>query len=265
MNFTTKNISYIPGTYAKKRRDASQLAHQYIKEWERHRLENLRKNQRAPRISKCISFSRKIGVGALEVADFVSERLGVRVVDREILEHIAGKSELSESTVEFFDEYYPGWINEFGSYLFSEKSYTMGDYMRNLASTVYAIADSGPTIFVGRAAHLILPRDRVLAVRIISSKNYRVRRIAGILNVSEEVAEKLLDEKDRQQRDFFKKNFRIKEAPVYEFDIVINRDFIPEANWAADIVAIAYNLKFETKKGEEGESPEALKETDMNP
>lgn len=239
---------YIPGMYtkrAKKRKNTDQLVSQWIQDWETNRLALIKKNELAARVNNCISFSRKIGVGALEIADQVGEKTGLRVVDREILEHIASHSDLKQTTVDFFDERYPGVMNNFGAMLFGEKSFTMGDFMRHLISSVYSIADDSPTIFVGRATHLILPRDRVLAVRFISSKEHRVKRVAGILGIGEAAAEKKLVEEDKRQKDFFKKNFKKKDASPYEFDLVINRDYISEDGWAAELVEQAYKLKFD--------------------
>ena len=246
----TSDMKYFPGMYAgraKKRMNTAQLAEQCIQEWEKKRLAAIKEKESAARINNCISFSRKIGVGALEIADLVSEKTGLRVVDREILEYIAGHSDLKQTTVDFFDERHPGVMNNFGAMLFGEKSFTMGDYMRHLITSVYSIADDGPTIFVGRATHLILPRDKVLAVRFISSKAHRVNRVAGILGISGTAAEKKLVEEDKRQADFFKKNLKKKDASPYEFDLVINRDYITEAGCAAELVAQAYKLKFEEK------------------
>ena len=65
----------------------------------------------------------------------------------------------------FFDERYPGKMSELGAMFFGEKSFIMSDYVKNLVSAVFTFANMGSTIFVGRGIHLILPRDRVLAVR----------------------------------------------------------------------------------------------------
>ncbi len=247
MTDKTNEIKYVPGMYAgraKKRMNTAEMAGQYIREWETKRLAAIKKKELAARVNNCISFSRKIGVGALEIADLVAQRAGLRVVDREILEHIATDSDLKQTTVDFFDERHPGVMSNFGAMLFGEKSFTMGDYMRHLITSVYSIADDSPTIFVGRATHLILPRDRVLAVRFISSKEHRVKRVAGILDMGEAAAEKKLVAEDKRQSEFFKKNLKKKDASPYEFDLVINRDYITEAGWAADLVEQAYKLKF---------------------
>jgi cytidylate kinase len=228
-------LKYIPGTYAKKRADASQMVDQYI----RDREQRLRKIKHP-----AICFSRKIGVGALEIADILAEKINFRVADRELLDHMAQDAKLSDETVAFFDERYPGKMVELSAMLFGEKSFIMSDYIRNFISTVFTFADMGSTIFVGRGTHLILPRERVLAVRFICSNDYRIERLARILDVEEKEAQKILGKIDKEQRDFFKKAFGKKDASPYEFDMIINCEFITEPQQAAEIVALAFKKKF---------------------
>ncbi|MGB5746889.1 MAG: cytidylate kinase family protein, partial [Desulfobacterales bacterium] len=181
----TKNktkINYVPGMHAKQRSDVAHLAGQFIREWEKKHFKLKGKKFEPSEIPPAICFSRKIGGGALEIADLLAEKIYYRIVDRELLEHIAQDKDLSKKTVEFFDERYPGKMSELGSMLFGEKSFIMSDYVKNLISAVFTFSNMGSSIFVGRGAHLILPRDRVLAVRIICSDKFRIERLAGILD-----------------------------------------------------------------------------------
>ncbi len=241
-----RHTPYVPGMYTKKRMNAAAMADQCIREWEMRKQTMKRKQEAEEHIhnSHYISFSRKIGVGALEIADLLAEKIGHKVVDRQIIEHIAEQRSVRTNTLDDFDERYPGIINNFVSLLFGEKSFTMGDYMRHLVDGVLQIAETGPTIFVGRATHLILPRENVLAVRFISSREHRAKRVADILNISVKEALVKLDEEDKFQREFFRKNFGKKDASPYEFDLVINRDYLTEAHDAAELVYRAYVLKF---------------------
>ncbi|MFH1242077.1 MAG: cytidylate kinase-like family protein [Pseudomonadota bacterium] len=234
---------YVPGTYARKRPDAAQLASRFIKEWDEKRLEGKAEVSRHE-MPPAISFSRKIGVGALEIADIVAEKTGCRVVDRELLEHIAGEAQLNKKTVALFDERYPGLLEELLSMALTEKAFIESDYARHLFSAVFFMASSESTIFVGRGTHLILPRDRVLAVRLISSKEHRVKRLARILMVDERESRSKLEQVDKEQRDFFKKVYGKRDASPYEFDLVINCDYLGEPQWAAEIIATAFREKF---------------------
>jgi cytidylate kinase len=239
---------YIPGMYSNKKPTGKQLADNYFQELDKKLIEKERtKNQ--PIFYPTISFSRKIGVGALEIANILSEDIGYHVVDREILMHIANESKLNEKTVAFFDERYPGKTKEFLKFLFGEKSFIKSDYSNSLFSSVISLAGLKPTIFVGRGTHLILPRDRVLAVRFICSDNHRIKRLASILEVkTSEVAAKL-EQIDKEQNEFFKKTFGKKDASPYEFDMVINCDYINDPHSAARIVANAFKEKFGSEIG----------------
>jgi cytidylate kinase len=235
---------YMPGFYGKKRRSPGVLVNNYYREWEKRQLE-IKKKKPKLEMPPTICFSRKIGVGALEVADILSEKINYRVFDREILEHMAGDAKVSEKTVAFFDELYPGKMNELGAYLFGEKSFVKNDYAKHLFKTVLSLAHLEPCIFVGRGTHLILPRDRILAVRFIGGKEHRISRLAKILKITKEQADRKLESIDKEQKAFFKTVHGKKDVSPSEFDLVINFDYITTPQWAADIVEKAFSAKFE--------------------
>lgn len=236
-----RRVTYTPGVYGQERRSAGELADRFIREWDERRL---RERPREKTLFPSICFSRKIGAGALEIADLVAPELGFRVVDREIMEHIAGQAGLSERTVAMFDECYRGRVSELLALAFGEKSFIKSDYTRHLFSSAIAMSGLGPTLFVGRGIHLLLPRDQVLAVRFICSDGRRIRRLSDILGASEDEVQGQLGRMDREQRDFFRSVYGKKEASPYEFDMVIHCDFIRNPSWAAGIVIRAFREKF---------------------
>lgn len=234
---------YTPGAYAKKRPEAESVAQKYISDMEKG-PERMRRSFSTVNIPPCICFSRKIGVGALEIADIVSSRTGLKVVDREILEHIATSNELSKKTIRAFDEKYPGRLKEVLSAIYGEKSFAGNEFARQLFSTVFSLAGMGSTIFVGRGTHLMLPRERVLAVRFIASKEFRTKRLAEALSVSEDEASPKLDQIDAEQKDYFKNIFNVDIASAYEFDMIINREHLRSTELAARLVETAFREKF---------------------
>ncbi len=245
MDTSKERAKYIPGTYAKPGPGAAEIADRYIREWDQARLE---RQNAVPggKIPYTICFSRKIGVGALEIAEILGNMLGFRVVDRQIVEHIAAHAQLREKTVDLFDEGYPGRMRELLSLAFGEKAFIESDYTRHLFATLFSLGGLGSSIIVGRGAHLLLPRERLLAVRIICSKEYRAERLARILNIETEEARGRLDQIDKEQRDFFKRTYSKKDALPYEFDMVINCDYINKPTSVAQIIATAFEEKFET-------------------
>ncbi|MBU0987157.1 MAG: cytidylate kinase-like family protein [Proteobacteria bacterium] len=239
----TGGLKYVPGAYKHGRQHSARRAQHYINDWDKTRIKIKTKGQKIV-IPPTICFSRKIGVGALQIADILAEKIGYRVADREIIEQIAKEGKLREKTVAYFDERYPGIRNEFAAMMVGEKSFIMSDYSKHLFNVVFSIAGMEPTIFVGRGTHLILPRDRVLAVRCIGSKAYRVKRLSRILKTTADDAERTLKQVDKEQKSFFKKVLNKKDASPYEFDLIINLDHIREPEWAANIVMQAFKDKF---------------------
>lgn len=238
---------FVPGMYLKQQRSnksIAQVAEQRMHEWERNRLASIKNKTVKARVNNCICISRKIGVGALEIADLVAQKTGLHVVDREVLEHIANDTNLKQTAIDCFDERHPGVMKNIEAMVIGGKSFSMGDYMKHLIATVYSMADDSPIIFVGRGTHLILPRERTLAVRIVCSSAHRIRRVAEILGVDEGEAAKRLEAEDKQQYEFFRKNFKKKEATPYEFDVTFNADFLPNAAGIAGLIEQAYKVKF---------------------
>jgi cytidylate kinase len=244
MKIKIGKATYTPGYYGKMRPFSAALSADNYKRAAEKKLSEAEGRPSPGKIPPTVCFSRKIGVGALEIADMLAEKIGYTVIDREILEHIADEAKLESKTVAIFDERYPGEIDELVAMLFGEKSFVKSDYTRLLFKAVFSIANAGPTIFVGRGTHLLLPRERVLAVRFICSKERRIRRLAEILKVSETETEKELEQMDKEQNSFFKKVYGKKEASPYEFDMVVNCDCITESRQAAGIVAQAFREKF---------------------
>ncbi len=241
MEKRSDTMDYSPGQYGKKRLTAAEWSNGHIRKWTDRQSSG---DAKLVSDHPVICFSRKIGAGALEVADILAEKINFRVIDREILEHMADQANLTEETIAFFDERYPGRMSELMAMLTAEKSFIKSDYARQLAKSAIALADLEPTVFVGRGIHLILPRERVLAVRFICSQEFRVQRLAAQLGIEQKKAVARLQEIDKEQLDFFKRIYQKKDATPYEFDLVINRDYLSDAEDAADLVAFAYKLKF---------------------
>ena len=240
--------TYRPGTYARKRPSVEDRVGYYVHAWGKRKA-GLKKAAETAAcdagLKPCIAFSRKIGVGALEIADLAAEKIGCPVADREVVEGIAREANTSTKAIEYFDERFPGYVNRTFKYLFGEKSFIDSDYARHLIGIVTAIADLESTVFVGRGAHLILPREQVLAVRCICSDDYRVKRISAITGLGKAEARKKLAAIDKEQAAFFKKVFNRKSASPYEFDMVLNLDHFTKPEVVADIVATAFEKKFE--------------------
>ena len=195
-------------------------------------------------ICPTICISRKIGVGAIEVGEILGKRLGFRVLDREITEQISSSTALSRQSIETFDERYPGKIKEFMCLILGDRAFDMTDYARELFYVAYCLAHMESTIFVGRGIHLMLPRNRVFAVRFVSSEKRRIDRVAASLEIDEKKATKALKQAEKEQLEFFKLVHQKDSAPADEFDLVMSLDYIDAPQTAADAVAMLFKSRF---------------------
>ncbi|MFH1991587.1 MAG: cytidylate kinase family protein, partial [Pseudomonadota bacterium] len=166
------------------------------------------------------------------------------VIDREILEHLTSRNHLDKKLEAFIDERCPSEIEDILATLFGERSFSQSEYSRLLFRIIFSVADIGPAIFVGRGAHLILPRDRVFAVRLICSNEFRIKRLVNMLKIPESAASIKIHHYDMDQKNFFRRVYNLESAPANEFDLVINRDYIQGAKSIAEIVETAFKEKF---------------------
>ncbi|WP_300457805.1 cytidylate kinase-like family protein [Desulfobacula sp.] len=243
MTQRSQKTDYKPGYYGKKRLSAAAWVDANIEKWD---LAPANKQQEKEKISfpYSICFSRQIGVGTLEIADLLSEIIKYRVIDRDILTYITKDSRLIQKILNCHEAQYPGQMNASFSAFTQKNPLITSDYAIQLVKTVIALAHMEPTIFVGRGTHLILPGSSILSVRLVSSKAYRVDRLANILNIETSEAETKLDLIDIEQHEFFKTVYQNKEPTYDEFDMVINRDRINGRFAVAKIVACALEKKF---------------------
>lgn len=248
MNQIFQDTIYKPGYYGKKRQSAEAWVNENIKKWSKGNTDKKQAIKKKPSLIHSICFSRQIGVGALEIADLLSDIIHYRVIDREVLEYMTQDTRLTQKIIECCDELYPGKMNEQFSMLINEKPFLKNDYTRQLMKAVIALSNTEPTIFVGRGTHLILPGNTVLSVRFVCSRDYRVDRLSNILNIGRSESETKLNIMDIEQHEFFKTVYHNKEAGLDEFDLVINRDRINGSYHAARIVACAFEQKFGLNK-----------------
>jgi len=243
MKKNSNEKAYPHGYYGKKMMSASDWAGAQVRKWEKEEAERKTSNDFSPK--HCICLSRGIGAGALDVADFLSEMTGYRVIDKEIIEHMAEDSSLTEKIITFFDERFPGKMNELLVALSIEKKFFKNDYVKQLAKTVTALSHTDPTIFVGRGAHLILPRHMILSVQLVCSKKHRIEKLANMLGVDRGEAETRLKRLDDEHHKFFKAVYLREKISSDEFDLIVNMDHIKSGHQIAQIIACAFEQKFQ--------------------
>lgn len=161
-----------------------------------------------------ISIGRRIGAGGLATAYKLSEELGIKVYDKELLKEVAKQSGLASEFFEKRDEKASGGrlgaLSSFKSLFSGESRATtdsvmteeglfkvQSDVMRNIARTESCI-------IVGRCADYIL-RDhpRILSVFITASIESRIKRISAARGMDETSARRFIEQGDRKRAAYY--------------------------------------------------------------
>src|SRR4029079_7274108 len=114
-----------------------------------------------------LAISRQAGTDAGGIARAVAARCGGKVLDDELLDYMAEHDHLSRLALEFVDERAVSWFHEmFGTWL-DKQLVSQAEYVIRVGRLLLLAAQHESTVFVGRGAHFMLPRERGIAVRII--------------------------------------------------------------------------------------------------
>jgi len=182
------------------------------------------------RLGDYISISREAGAGGSAIGEALGQRLGWEVLDKNLLDCVAERFHLSRPMLELVDETVSNWAYDILGPWLDHQIVTHEKYMVHLARVVVAAARRGKVVLVGRGGQFLLPRDQGLAVRIIASEKYRVRRIMEKYALGEAQAKQFVTTLDRGRREFVGRFFRRDVDDPHLYDLVINVDFLgPEA------------------------------------
>jgi cytidylate kinase len=160
--------------------------------------------------------------------------------------------------MEIVDEKTASWFHEiFGKWL-NERLVSQAEFVHRLGKVVLLAAQHESTVFVGRGAQFILPRESGVAVRLIAPRKQRLARIMEIRGCTRHEAERFIDEMDKGRADFVKRYFHHDVADPHLYDLVINLEHTSREG-AVDLILTDYRLCIERK----GKSHE--KKTKSNP
>jgi cytidylate kinase len=167
-----------------------------------------------------ITISRQYAAGSSEVARRVAELLGWRVLDDELIDQVAERSGLSREEVEELEERIPTFIERVAqtnalafpdlmigpAELVAEPE--QAKLVRITRSIIEELGRQSRLVMVGRAAAAVLGRrSDALHVRLVASREWRIKRAIERLQLPEAKAAQILDDRDRNRvryhREFY--------------------------------------------------------------
>jgi cytidylate kinase len=229
-------------------RDLSAAAEREMRMWalrmeEQTKLDEQRAGASAAQlIYPFIAVSRESGVNAGEIGALVASKLQWKVLDREILDYMAEHYQWSRIALEYVDERTASWFHEiFGKWL-DKQLVSQAEYVSRLGRIVLMAAQAKSTVFIGRGAQFLLPRDVGLAVRIIDQKQRRIQKIMERFQMSSKAAEEFMETTDKGRADFVQRYFHRDVADPHLYDLVISLEHTSNEA-AAELILNAHNLR----------------------
>jgi cytidylate kinase len=216
---------------------------------------------------RAITISREYGSGGGEIATRLARRLGWRLVDHEIVEHVATEMGTSIEAAEARDERTEGFLERaFSNLQFIEPAFMAGasseafltneeTYLETVSRIVYAAAEQGHVVIVGRGSQVLLEQQRdVLHVRIIAPFEKRVAYVMQREGIDQASAESRIKMKDHDRMKHLETAYHRKPSDAHLYDIVLNTSFLT-LDGAVEIISLTLQQKanqLSVKTGELG-------------
>ncbi|MEO8138490.1 MAG: cytidylate kinase-like family protein [Gemmatimonadota bacterium] len=202
-----------------------------------------------------ITISRQYGAGGSEVARLVADRLGWRVIDNEIIDRVARRAGLTPEAVAEQDERVPGFVERLGRALAaSSQEYAVPELgvavraeepslVRLTELVVQEVAAEGKVVLVGRAAPAVLGTAiDALHVKLIASRDFRIRFAQQAEHVDARTAEKLMDQTDAERARYHREHYGRDWDDPSHFHLLLNTGLLGLDGAAEVIVARAHAL-----------------------
>lgn len=164
-----------------------------------------------------ITISRQFGTGGHEIGAELARRLGVKVLDKQILNEVAARMRTVEDAMEKIELRNPLWRDDFtdfyrtymanAEYNGQEKDKTSHKLFRAQADIIRHIAEEESCVVIGRCGFdIFADHPNALKIFVHSSVDCRKRRIAEKYDISEVDAAVMIVDNDFS-RELYTKTF----------------------------------------------------------
>lgn len=189
-----------------------------------------------------VTISRQLGSGGTDVALLVAERLGYRLVNRELVDVVARRLGVHPSAAGELDERALGGLSAFVDSLvrsLAGEPLTVESYRYVAAHALREIAREGNAVILGRAGQVILARHpNTLHVHIGAPVEVRVERIRKSRGLSKQEARRVVEESDANRRGYVWQVAQADWTDPTLYDLMLNTHRL-SIQAAADVVLCA--------------------------
>lgn len=173
-----------------------------------------------------ITISRQLGSGGSAVAQLVADRLGFRILDRELVDAVAARAGVSPAAARSLDERAYGWASALVYSLllaFQGQQLTQESYQYLATRLIREAAARENVVILGRAGQVVVgSRPDAFHVHVVAPIEERVARIAERKRLTHEQARKLIAETDEGRRTYVWAVGQRDWADPLLYDLIVN-------------------------------------------
>lgn len=203
-----------------------------------------------------ITISREVGSGGRSIGRKLAEKLGVRFSDKELIDALQAKLNLSASAIEELKGKKKRWLDDFiqmvapvpmsGMLVDGDSDYiseynlslSVNDVFEAEREILNGIADEGSCVIAGRSGFFVLKgRPNKVDILITASRENRIARIMDKQNLSRQKAEEVIDSVDKARDNYVRRYTGQSRYDARNYHIVLNMDYITEDQAVAMILS----------------------------
>lgn len=197
-----------------------------------------------------ITISREVGSGGRTIGRALAEKLGVRFCDKNLINSLVEKFDLSAKNIEMIKGQKKNWLADIlqritpvphaGALGSTGQEFapaiTNDELFRAESEILKEIAAQESCVIAGRSGFFILKDcPNKLDILIRSSLSNRISRIVEKQNVSREEAERIVERVDAQRENFVRRYTDTSRYDARNYDLVLNVDGLT-GDEAVDII-----------------------------
>jgi len=180
-----------------------------------------------------ITISRQFGTGGHEIGAALAERLGVKLLDKQILNEVASRYHVVEDAMEKIEARNPHWRDDFtdfyrqymakSEYNGQEQDVTSHQLFEAQAEVIRKIAKEESCVIIGRCGfHIFRNHPNCLKIFIHADDDCRKRRIGRKYDIPESDALAMIVDND-YSRELYTKTFTGSEwQDARNYDLSLN-------------------------------------------
>lgn len=201
-----------------------------------------------------ITLSREVGSGGRTIGRKLAERLGVRFSDKELVDALQAKLNLTAERIEEMKGKKKRWLDDFiqlvapvpmsGMIVDGDSDYIteynlskdVNDVFEAEKEILNGIADEGSCVIAGRSGFFVLKNHpNKVDILITASRENRIARIMRKQNLSREQTEDVINSVDKARDNYVKRYTGQSRYDARNYHIVLNMDYLTEDK-AVDLI-----------------------------